>query len=54
MNFYKDDSVSSKPKQLIRLAPVTNLGTENEFAHAENYLKRAGGSTSLQTVSKSI
>ena len=42
MNFYKDDSVSSRTKQLMRQAPGTNLGTESEFAHADNDLKRAG------------
>ena len=50
MKFYRDD-VSPETKRLMMQTPRTNLGCESEFSYGDMDLKRAGGSTSLKTIS---
>ena len=50
MKFYKSD-VSAETQSLMAQTPKTNLGCEGEFSHGDMDLKRAGGSTSLKTIS---
>ena len=51
MKFYRDDDVSSETQSLMIQTPKTNLGGEGEFSQGDMDLKRAGGSTSLKTIS---
>ena len=51
MQFYKVDNINEEVVAKMRQAPGTNLGSEGEFAHGDNDLRRCGGSTSLKTVS---
>ncbi len=51
MKFYRDEDVSPEVSGAMKQTPRTNLGCESEFSHGDMDLKRAGGSTSLKTVS---
>ena len=51
MKFYRGDDVSPQVQRMMFQTPKTNLGCEGEFSHGDMDLKRAGGSTSLKTVS---
>ena len=47
MKLFTDES---EDDPLLPQTPLTNLGCESEFAHLDNDLKKAGGSTTLHTI----
>ena len=47
-----DETLDKEKKQLLKQAPLTNLGCESEFAKFDNRVKATGGSTSVSTLSK--
>ena len=51
MKFYRDEPIDQEIKKKMKQTPMTNCGSEHEFAHADNDLRQSGGSTSLTTVS---
>ena len=51
MKFYNDEVVDKGILRKMNQAPMTNCGSEHEFAHGDNDLKQSGGSTSLTTIS---
>ena len=51
MKFYRDEIVDMRILRKMSKAPMTNCGSEHEFAHGDNDLKQSGGSTALTTIS---
>lgn len=47
-----DSKVSSSVNPKVEYAPLTNLGSESEFAKLDNRVKISGGTTSIQTLSR--
>ena len=48
----QDSTVDWTMNPKLDRAPVTNLGCESEFASLDNMLKKTGGTTSVQTLSR--
>ena len=50
MKFYRVEVVDIRILKKINQAPMTNCGSEHEFAHGDNDFKQSDGSTSLTTI----